>query len=97
MSIVIGAAYDFFGRKIITGIALFSLAAVYIGLSFMTTLWPGFILMWMANGVCILPILNTPILVDYVSKESMGIVVPIGGLVQDASAIVISLFIILQK
>jgi hypothetical protein len=34
LSLIIGIVYDFFGRKVITIVALASLAAIYAGMAF---------------------------------------------------------------
>lgn len=68
-----------------------------VGLGLVKNLWPGFGCVLLGNGISVLPILNTPLLVDYVSKESIGLVVSIQGAVQTGTGGILNLLIVFQK
>jgi hypothetical protein len=63
---------DVWHRKAITVLAFLGMGGVMIGISFVTTLFPGFMTFNMFFGVCFVPMVNSPFFSDYVAVEAMG-------------------------
>ena len=63
---------DVWHRKALSVLAIFGMGCVMIGLSFVTTLYPGFMTFNLMFGVTLVPLINSPFFSDYVAVEAMG-------------------------
>ena len=71
MAPIAGLLYDIWYRKGITLIALIGCGLILASISFVTTLYPGFLLLNMAFAAFLEPICNSPLYSDYVAPEAM--------------------------
>lgn len=66
LSLVLGVIFDTVGRKAPTVFGLWLAGSSIIATPFLTTVYPGFLLMRIFMSLGVIPGINTPLLPDYV-------------------------------